>query len=230
MKEVLTTDPIWEKKYSSNSDINRYPWDIVVSQIFRSCSTMDARRNFSILEVGCGTGNNLWFASREGFTVTGIDSSQSAISYAKSRFEREGLEGDFVVGDVTKLPFGDSCFDMVIDRAALTCLGRTAFAISLSEIHRVLVNKGKFLFNPYSDRHSSKKYGERFHDGLTKGINAGGVAGAGQIRFYSIGDIEDAFEAHWEITKIEHRENIDMTHPEYLVHSEWVVEATKVMR
>ena len=37
-----------------------------------------------ILEVGCGMGNNLWFAAREGCRVSGLDAVESAIRFARA--------------------------------------------------------------------------------------------------------------------------------------------------
>ena len=80
-------DPVWEQKYSSGH-AERYPWDAVVTFIFRNYPRNVARENVRILEVGFGTGPNLWFASREGFSVSGIEGSQSAVDYARSRFRK----------------------------------------------------------------------------------------------------------------------------------------------
>ena len=105
-KVQSSVDPVWEKKYSSNSDINRYPWDTIVSWIWRNIGNAKPS-DLNVLEVGCGTGNNLWFAAREGFNVYGIDGSESAINYARNRFSDEGLIGEFIVGDIITLPFAN---------------------------------------------------------------------------------------------------------------------------
>jgi 2-polyprenyl-3-methyl-5-hydroxy-6-metoxy-1,4-benzoquinol methylase len=80
-----TLDPIWEEKYSAGH-AQRYPWDPVVTFIFRNAPRDRPRSEVRILEVGCGTASNLWFAAREGFNVAGVDGGESAIAYAKQRF------------------------------------------------------------------------------------------------------------------------------------------------
>ncbi|NEO02836.1 MAG: class I SAM-dependent methyltransferase, partial [Moorea sp. SIO3I7] len=127
-----TFDPIWEAKYSAGHR-NLYPWDIVVSFLFRNYPRNKPRNEVKILEIGCGTGNNLWFAAREGFNVSGIEGSSSAIASAQDRFTTEGLTGDLRVGDFTQLPFESNSFDLVFDRGSLTCCGFTAGQQAVAE-------------------------------------------------------------------------------------------------
>ena len=92
-------DPAWEEAiYSQGRHLNRYPFDAVVSFVYRYRPKVRAPQQIRILEVGCGAGNNLWFAAREGFDVAGIDGSDSAVDHARRRFEQEGLNGDLRVG------------------------------------------------------------------------------------------------------------------------------------
>src|SRR5512136_2850072 len=97
-----TFDRIWEDDiYSKGQQLNRYPFDIAVSFIYRNYPRHKSRHDVRILEVGCGAGNNLWFAAREGFLVAGIDASESAIAYARKRFAEEGLKGTLLVAEFT---------------------------------------------------------------------------------------------------------------------------------
>lgn len=226
MSEARTFDPIWEEKYSQGH-AQRYPWDIVVSFVFRNYPRHKPRDEIRILEVGCGAGSNLWFAAREGFQVAGIDVSPSAIAYAQERFAKNGLTGDFRVGDFTQLPFDDDAFDLAIDRAAITCCGQSAAQQIVAEIRRILTGGGKFLFNPYSDRHSSYVSGQAGPDRLTLDISAGTLVGAGQICFYGRFDIETLFAEEWKLLSVQHQEIVEMIQPHYKVHAEWRVIAEK---
>ena len=113
-------DSFWENKYSMGH-VQLYPWDSVVSFIFRHAPKNKARRDIKIFEVGFGTGSNLWFAAREGFSVAGIEGSRTAVDFARRRFFDENLDGDLRQGDIVNLPFDAGVFDIVIDRSALTC-------------------------------------------------------------------------------------------------------------
>lgn len=226
MNAVVTLDPIWEEKYSQGH-AERYPWDIVVSFLFRNYPRHKERHEIKILEIGCGTGSNLWFAAREGFQVSGIDGSVSAIEYAKKRFEKEELTGDLRVGDFTQLPFESNSFDLVIDRGAITCCGLSGGQKAVAEVWRVLVVGGKFLCNPYSDRHSSYVSGKHGADGLTVEISDGTLTGVGQICFYGRRDVETLFAEGWNILSLQHLEWTEQSQPKYTVHAEWRVIAKK---
>ena len=217
-------DPIWENDiYGKGRHLNRYPYDVVVSFLYRNRPLNKPYGDVRVLEVGCGAGNNLWFAAREGFQVTGIDASVHAISYATKRFAQEGLSGEFVVGDFTKLPFEEAQFDLVIDRCALTCTGLTAAHTAASEVMPVLRPGGRFFLNPYITKHSSADQGEEGPDGLTMQIRKGTLAGVGQICFYDSARLNTLFGQDWRFLSkclVEISEEIGAS-PE--IHAEWRV-------
>jgi len=98
----------------------------VVTFVYRNYPRDKPRRETRILEIGCGAGNNLWFAAREGFQGAGTDGNPTAIEYARRHFGEERLEGDFETGDFTSLPFGGETVDLAVDRASIACCPRAA--------------------------------------------------------------------------------------------------------
>ncbi len=227
MKDIYETDPIWEQKYSLGHS-ERYPWDHIVSFVFRYCPAGKPRKEVKILEVGCGTGSNLWFAAREGFQVTGIDASPSAIDTAIKRFSEEKHTGNFHIGSFAELPFDDNTFDIVIDRCAITCSGFTVAKKTFEEIRRVLQKKGRFHFNPYGKKHTSYISGKPGPDGIINNIYGGTLIGAGQICFYSRNEIDSFFSNGWQLLSIKRVELITESEPDRSVHEEWRVIAEKV--
>ncbi len=219
---------VWESIYSDGKALNRYPFDSVVQFVYRNYSRLKPRTETKILEIGCGAGNNLWFAAREGFRVTGVDGSPSAIAYARKRFADEGLDGDLRVADFIQLPFEEVTFDFVIDRAALTCSCFTDARRTIAEIWRVLIPGGKFFFTPYSDRHSSFVSGRPGKDGLTVDISAGTLKGIGPITFYSKREVLGMFLQGWKVVELRHIELTEELESEVLVHAEWLAVAQKV--
>ena len=200
-------DPIWEERYSSGQG-QKYPWDSVVSFVFQNIPKDILPETINILEVGFGTGANLWFAAREGFSVSGIEGSESAVAKARNIFDQSGYDVDLRVGDFCKLPFDNDHFHLVIDRASLTHVGKSEQKNAIDEIYRVLRDGGKFMYNPYSTEHTSMKSGEIKDDGLTINISRGTVAGFGQIAFISQQDIDCFFEENWKIKTLELRKRI----------------------
>ena len=61
------------------------------------------------LDVACGSGFAANIARRRGATVSGLDASETLIEIARARTP----DGDFRVGDMFALPFGEGAFDTV---------------------------------------------------------------------------------------------------------------------
>ena len=215
---------IWENIYSKNKN-NKYPWDSIVSFVFNHKPKNKLNSNIKILEVGCGSGSNLWFAAREKFKVNGIDFSSNAIKFAKKRFKKDGLNGDFKVGDFSELPYLNNSFDLIIDRASITCVSFLDAKKTISEINRVLKVGGKFLFTPYSKNHYSFKDSKNKKNDLVLNIKHGPISNVGQISFYNKKDIISAFKK-WEILSISHILRKDLT--EKKEHASWEVIVKKV--
>lgn len=223
MSDVKTFDPIWDEIYDAGQQLNRYPFSSIVSFVFHHRPRDRDRGDVRILEIGCGTGNNLWFCAREGFDVTGIDASAPGIRYAQERFAEDGLMGDFQVADFTRLPFDDDSFDMVLERGGVSQAPKTAARAALVEAARVLKPGGMLHAEIYSDRATAR--GSKMEDGLQ--INEEGpYTGVGQMAFWSKSEIEDAF-AHMEIVELSHSETIIQSKKPYEVLANWNIDARK---
>ena len=226
MQTAPTFDQIWEEHQAAGRHLARYPWDAVVTFVFRYAPRDRHRDSVRILEVGCGAAPNLWFAAREGFAVAGIDASPPAIEAAKARFAEDGLAGDLRVGDFTSLPFADRSFDLAIDRAALVCCGASAARLAVSEVARVLRPGGFFFFNPYAADHTSASSGEPGPDGLRLGVDRGAAVGIGQLCFYDRAMVDELFAVRWRLASVQHMTIVDDL--DSSVHAEWRVVAERL--
>ena len=81
---------IWEDIFQNN-EWGKYPSLAVVRFVARNFYKVPNRKDIRILELGCGTGANLWYCAREGFSVIGLDGSKTAINRMIDRFEKENL-------------------------------------------------------------------------------------------------------------------------------------------
>jgi SAM-dependent methyltransferase len=89
------------------------PWDIGKPQpVF-----VDAADSVigSILDAGCGTGENALFFARRGHKVTGIDYLKELIERAKKKAAERGIAAKFLVLDALHLDSLPEQFDSVID-------------------------------------------------------------------------------------------------------------------
>lgn len=217
-------DPVWNEIYRSGQQLNRYPFSSVVTFLFRHRPRDKERAETRVLEVGCGAGNNLWFAAREGFAVTGIDASKHAIEHAKKWFAEEGLHARLQVADFTELPFEDSSFDIVIERAGFSQAPKPLVRLAVAEVARVLVPGGALHSEIYSDRATAR--GEKMDGGMIRS-EKGPYAGVGQIAFYSRNEIEALFDGQLIIEKLHHVEALDMSSKPFEVYANWEILARK---
>ncbi len=70
-------------------------------------------KSLKILDVGCGTGRHTIELSKRGFTVTGIDLSETQLQRAREKAERDNLQINFLKQDARNLSFSNE-FDLAI--------------------------------------------------------------------------------------------------------------------
>jgi len=106
----------------------------------------------TILELGCGTGNDAARLAGEGYVVTAIDLSGEAIGQARARF---GSMVTFMVADMARrLPFPDEGFDAVMSNVAVHMFPDDVTRAVFSEVGRLVRPGGLFVFhvNALEDR------------------------------------------------------------------------------
>lgn len=105
-------------------------------------------RSKTILDIGCGTGRHAIELAKRGYSVVGIDLSESQLQKAREKAQREGVQVKFLQADARHFNF-ETPFDLVI----MLCGG--AFSLMetdemnfsiLTNADNVLTTKGKFIF------------------------------------------------------------------------------------
>lgn len=195
----------WEKEiYSRGRHLNLYPHHSVVSYVYRNYPSRSLRKDIRVLEVGCGAGNNLWFAAREGMQVYGIDGSSSAVSFAEQRFLEDHLEGNFCVGDFSILPWAHSHFDLVIDRQSVLCNTKMVISKVFNEVKRVLRPGGRFFSMIYSQNHPEIVNGEHMGDNSYCNFQKGYFVDCGIVHFCDYQEVVELYGNQFLIKNIEH--------------------------
>ena len=72
---------------------------------------LDPRPGQRVLDIGCGTGDNLIFFNKLGLDINGVDASPYMISRAR---ERLGNRCSLKIGRAEDLPFDDNEFDLAV--------------------------------------------------------------------------------------------------------------------
>ncbi len=128
----------------------------------------------SVLDVGCGTGENLLFLAARGHEAWGIDFVPAAIERAKEKAKERGIDAHFLVGNALELEKLGRQFDTVIDCGLFHTFAdeeRPAFVRELAEILR---SGGLLYILCFSDeqpgtegprRISQQEIRDSFHDG-----------------------------------------------------------------
>ena len=102
----------------------------------------------TILDLGCGTGGHALILARRGYKITGVDRSESMLAIARNKAETEGVNIEFVHGDITKINLNKK-FDAVISMFAVMSYQTTNAAIaSVCKLAReCIVPGGLFMFD-----------------------------------------------------------------------------------
>lgn len=109
---------------------------------------INSNKQSSILDIGCGTGRHSIELSKRGYTVTGIDLSESLLKRAQDKASKHNLQISFKKYDARELPFLSE-FDLAI----MLCEG--AFPLMetdemnfkiLRNASNALKPKGKLIF------------------------------------------------------------------------------------
>lgn len=147
----MVWDPVWEDIFRKQS-WGKYPAEDLIRFIARNFYAVPNRSEVKILEVGCGPGANLWYIAREGFTVYGIDGSETAIKEGQARLNAEvnDWKGEVIVGDFLNLPYEDGFFDAVIDNEAIYANSYADAKQIYNNIYKVLKNNGKLFVRTFA--------------------------------------------------------------------------------
>jgi len=99
-----------------------------------------------VLDFGCGAGRHTVYFARKGFEVYGFDASEAALGQAAKALEREGLQANLRVWDMTEpLPYEDRFFDAVIATRVIHHTYVENIKKIAEEINRTLKKEG-YLF------------------------------------------------------------------------------------
>lgn len=134
-------------EHGSFSAQRRYPNEELLRFFGRHYFSLppERRAEVQVLEMGCGSGANLWMLAREGFDAHGIDQSPEGIALCAKMLEHWGTQATLKVGDMTSVPYPAGSFDVVVDVFSSYCLDEAAFARFLAEVVRLLRPGGRFF-------------------------------------------------------------------------------------
>ena len=101
-----------------------------------------AKATGTVLDVGCGTGENFEFLAGAG-PIFALDLSTEMVEEARRRAGQLGREVSLLAGDAQQLPFADDRFDTVI--SAFSSCTFPDYAAAFREMDRVTRPGGRIL-------------------------------------------------------------------------------------
>jgi ubiquinone/menaquinone biosynthesis C-methylase UbiE len=100
-----------------------------------------------VLDVGCGTGDQVFHYAQKGAIATGIDQNPNMIELAQRNRKKRGFnQATFRIASATELPFQDGYFDCASISLALHEMERDERNKAVSEMKRVVKKKGTLIF------------------------------------------------------------------------------------
>jgi SAM-dependent methyltransferase len=198
----MSWDENWEQIFQ-NKEWGKYPAEDLIRFVAKNFYKYKNRKEIKILEIGCGTGANLWFIAREGFSVYGIDGSKTAIDIAQHRLDKEvkNWAGDLRVGDIIKLPYEDGVFDAVIDNEAVTHNSFENSKKIYKEALRVLAPGGKLFSRTFSTGSWGENTGTQINE--NEWIPSEGPMSLGEFLRFTPHDLIETLFGKFQINEVE---------------------------
>ena len=224
----MSWDSTWDKVFTEQP-WGKYPSENLIRIIANNFYHVKDRSSIKILEVGPGPGANLWYCAREGFSVYGIDGSETALKIANERLNKEieGWKGCLKKGDICNIDFQNNLFDCVLDIECLCCLKEQESSIAIKEIFRVLKPGGIFISRAFDKSTIGYGTGKKL-DKNTFICDIGPLKGRGSTRFIDLEDIERIYPSKYFFIKSIEYISYSLDSRNHIV-KEWIIENSKVI-
>jgi cyclopropane fatty-acyl-phospholipid synthase-like methyltransferase len=131
-------------------------WDIGHPQSAYTNLAQTGQIQGSVLDVGCGTGENALYLAQQGHEVWGIDFSPLAIEKAREKASARGIPATFHVADALDLRKLQKTFDTVIDSGLFHVFSDEERLLFVKSLESVLKPGGTYYLLCFGNQQSWK--------------------------------------------------------------------------
>jgi ubiquinone/menaquinone biosynthesis C-methylase UbiE len=132
------------------------PWDIGRPQEAIRELEESGEINGTVLDLGCGTGENALYLAEKGHEVWGLDFSETAISRAMAKAKERDVNVRFLKGDALKLENLDRQFDVIIDSGLFHTFEDDERITFIDSLKKALKTDGYYYMLCFSDHETSE--------------------------------------------------------------------------
>ena len=180
----MQQNSLWEQFYN-NTPLDKIPWQSTQADYLTKVIEARKIKPGLALDLGCGTGIKSIYLAQNGFSVTGVDISKTAIEHANQNAIQANIKVEFYNADATDLSFlKEKKFDFVLDWANLHGVPEDLRATYVNQIASYCKTGGKFVLRCFSDKDTTEK-------SVTRPM--------GKIYLFSREDIEGLFGKYFKI-------------------------------
>ncbi len=171
-KQKIITNP--NLQYFREAYKEHPPWEIGRPQEIFIKLAETGRIKGSVLDIGCGTGENAIFLAKYGLLVWGVDFVPEALEHARAHARQLGVHVTFLELDALHLEQLKRKFDVVIDSGFFHTLSDADRPRLLESLKHVLIPGGRYFMLVFSDtelgtrgprRITQKEIWDTFKDG-----------------------------------------------------------------
>lgn len=103
----------------------------------------------TVLDLTCGTGSQVFWLSKKGFKVTGVDINEKMLNIAKRKSRGGKIKPTFIKGDMRKTHVGEFNAVLTIFNS-IGHLTKNDFSKALQNIHSNLNRQGLYIFDIFN--------------------------------------------------------------------------------
>lgn len=214
----------WNNVYSEGRSLLVYPDETVVSILNKHKDELKIG-----LDIACGAGRHTFLMSDFGIEAYGIDSSESAIKFAKQRAENENNQGvHFSVQTINELK-EEGQYDIIIMWGLFHYLSEEEQKMVLSKINKLLKPGGYLVATIRSIEDSRKRKGKKISESeyLVDYFDENSKQPKQTLmKFYDEKHVIAILEKHFKTIEIGHR-SIQPIGNNGMQSSHWLIKAKK---